>query len=92
MIGPARDGRALRVGQLGTVVVGRVRRGRWREITSPPPTPSIASARPPAAPMPASPQSNPVCGAWTRTTACGALASFAAVAAISNAVASWPSL
>ena len=73
MTGPAWDGRARCVGQLGTVVVGRVRRGRWWEITSPPPTPSIARARPPAAPMPASPQSKPLAGVVMRTTDCGLL-------------------
>jgi hypothetical protein len=35
--------------------------------------PIMARARPPAAPMPASPQSNPLGGVWILTSACGAL-------------------
>jgi hypothetical protein len=41
-------------------------RARAWKITSTPPRPIIASASPPAAPMPASPQANPL-GAVTRT-------------------------
>ena len=57
-------------GQLGDVVPLRL--PRWDTAIAPP-TPIMARARPPAAPMPASPQSNPLGGVWIRTTACGAL-------------------
>jgi hypothetical protein len=56
------------------VVSGQVvlLRARVWEIASAPPRPIMASARLPAAPMPASPQSNPWLGATTRTTVAGA--------------------
>ena len=57
-------------GQLGKPVPRRL--PRW-DTASAPPTPIIARARPPAAPIPASPQSNPLGGVWIRTTACGTL-------------------
>ena len=49
------------VGQLREVV-WRLRRVRRCETTSAPPRPIIESAKPPAAPMPASPQSKPLVG------------------------------
>src|SRR5579862_2200406 len=58
-------------GQLDNVVPRRL--PRW-DTASAPPTPIIARARPLAAPMPASPQSNPFGVVWIRTTARGALA------------------
>jgi hypothetical protein len=69
MTGP----RALVVVRQLSGVVWRLPRGRRCEAASAPPRPIIARARPPAAPMPASPQSKPFGGVWIRTTACGAL-------------------
>jgi hypothetical protein len=48
-------------------LVRRARRVRCPERTRAPPRPIAARATPPAAPMPASPQSNPRLGAVTRT-------------------------
>ena len=61
------------LGQLGRAVVWRVRRGRFWDTEALPPRPTIASASPPAAPMPASPQSKPLRARLTRTITAGAL-------------------
>lgn len=56
--------------QLVTAGVPWARRLRRPDAASPPPTPIIVRATPPAAPMAASPQSKPL-GALTRTIAAG---------------------